>query len=74
MKERGMIFIDEDNNKGNQYYQSDIYTGAESRYADFWQNWDIIYPESINWLSDIKNRQTILSLIFLGNLMLAKLV
>lgn len=54
MKERGMIFIDEDDNKGSRYYQSSIYTGVESRYADFWQNWDIIYPESVNWLSDIK--------------------
>lgn len=54
MKERGMIFIDEDDNKGSMYYQSSIYTGVESRYADFWHNWDIIYPESTNWLEDIK--------------------
>ena len=53
MLEKGMIIVDSEYNKGPQYYQSEIYFGKESRYADFWQNWSIKYPSCDNWIKKI---------------------
>ena len=53
LKEKGMLFIEEDAHKGSVHYMSTIYTGVESRYADFWQAWNIPYPHENEWLQTI---------------------
>lgn len=51
--EKGMVMIDDEESKGSAFYNSSLYTGVDSRYCDFWQNWNIIYPPSENWIEEI---------------------
>ena len=58
MKEKGMIFIDESDLRGPRVYNSDLYTGEECRYADFWQNWDIENPKVQSCVNELINAET----------------
>ena len=44
LKEKRCIFLDDAKREVGPYYQSELYLGKETRYADIFENWDIEYP------------------------------
>ena len=53
MREKGMLPIGQQMKKS--FYESELYHGKESQYADFWGDWDVIYPSKSNWEQKIED-------------------
>lgn len=51
LKERGAIFIDECSRREN--YISQIYSGKPTQYNDFFNDWDIRYPQQIQTIKKL---------------------
>ena len=57
LKERGLIILDELYKEKKQDFESKLYTGYESVYNDFFNNWDFIHPGLIDFEKRISNRK-----------------
>ena len=57
LKERGLIILDELYKEKKQDFESRLYTGYESVYNDFFNNWDFIHPGLIDFEKRISNRK-----------------
>lgn len=64
LKERGLISIDDLFNEKRHEYESKLYAGYESKYNDFFNNWDIIRPGLKNFEERIiKHKKNIVAAI-----------
>ena len=64
LKECGLYYINELYNQKPNYYESQLYAGYESRYDDFFDNWDILRPGLDIFLKKIiKNKRHLVAAI-----------
>jgi len=66
LKERGLISIDELFKEKKQNFESRLYTGYESEYNDFFNDWDFVHPGLKNFEARICNHKNNLVATIIG--------